>query len=88
MKIKSLVIGYALALALLLFAQHRPGAAQPSGFTGVVDLTHSFNGQASSLAHSNKAGGPLRAATLVRRICPAAPRLRLRPVRPSTPPRT
>ncbi len=77
MKIKSLVIGYALALALLLFAQHRPGVAQPSGFTGVVDLTHSFNGQASSLSHGSKAVGPLRSATLVekdlrRRVSTAA----------------
>ncbi|HMK22688.1 MAG TPA: cyclase family protein [Terriglobales bacterium] len=42
MKFKTLVIGYALALALLLFAQRRPGVVQPSSFTGVVDLTHSY----------------------------------------------
>jgi kynurenine formamidase len=67
MKIKSIVIGYALALALLLFAQHRPGTAQPSGFTGVVDLTHSFNNPST---YGNRIGGPLRSATLVQKDRP------------------
>jgi kynurenine formamidase len=44
MKWKTFVIGYALALALLLFAQHRPEqAAQPATFAHIVDLTHSIN---------------------------------------------
>src|ERR1700739_4306615 len=43
MRYKTLVIGYALALALLLFAQHRPDTVAPSGFSGVVDLTHSYS---------------------------------------------
>jgi len=40
MRIKPLVIGYALALALLLFAQRRPDGLPASNFTRVVDLTH------------------------------------------------
>ncbi|HJT00132.1 MAG TPA: cyclase family protein [Terriglobales bacterium] len=44
MKWKTFVIGYALALALLLFAQHRPEqTAQPATFAHIVDLTHSIN---------------------------------------------
>lgn len=44
MKWKTFVIGYALALALLLFAQHRPEQpAQPASFAHIVDLTHSIN---------------------------------------------
>jgi kynurenine formamidase len=65
MKIKSLVIGYALALALLLFAQHRPGPAQPSGFSGVVDLTHPFGSQVHSVKNASR--GPVRSATLVQK---------------------
>lgn len=69
MKIKPLVIGYALALALLLFAQRRPSTAQPSGFTGVVDLTHPL-----SKTTVQAAGGPaseiIRSATLVQKDAP------------------
>jgi kynurenine formamidase len=68
MKIKALVIGYVLALALLLFGQHRAGTAQPGSFTGVVDLTHSYSGPADS--HKNKFSGPLRSATLVQKDAP------------------
>lgn len=66
MKLKPLVIGYALALALLLFAQHRPSPAQPSGFTGVVDLTHPLNltgGQAAMKSTSDI----VRSATLTQK---------------------
>jgi len=79
MKIKSLVIGYALALALLLFAQQRrPGTMQPSGFTGVVDLTHSFPGPTADPTHGRASITPVHAATLVqkdspRRISTSAP---------------
>lgn len=54
MKWKTFVIGYALALALLLFAQHRPGQAQQSAtFAHIVDLTHSVNrGQVASVQAS------------------------------------
>ena len=43
MRTKTLVIGYALALALFLFAQRRPASTQSGPFSGVVDLTHSWN---------------------------------------------
>lgn len=42
MKIQKFVIGYAMALALLLFAQQRPTTTQPGAFREVVDLTHSL----------------------------------------------
>jgi len=42
MRIQTFVIGSVLALALFLFAQKRPGPAQPGGFREVVDLTHSL----------------------------------------------
>lgn len=46
MKTQTFVIGCALALALLLFAQQRrPEAVQATGFHAVVDLTHAVNGQ-------------------------------------------
>jgi len=70
MKIKPLVIGYALALALLLFAQRRPGTAQPSGFTGVVDLTHPLSSRANAHLAGKPANGPIRTATLVQKDSP------------------
>jgi kynurenine formamidase len=46
MKIRTLIVGYGLALALFLFAQHQPAQSSPSGFRSVVDLTHSVDAQA------------------------------------------
>jgi kynurenine formamidase len=43
MKIRTFVVGYALALALFLFAQHHPNANQSSGFRTILDLTHAIN---------------------------------------------
>jgi kynurenine formamidase len=43
MKIQTFVIGCALALGLLLFAQRYPSPAPATGFRGIVDLTHSVN---------------------------------------------
>ena len=43
MKIQKFVIGYVLALALLLFAQQRPATTQAAGFREVADLTHSLS---------------------------------------------
>jgi len=50
MKWKTFVIGYALALALLLFAQRRPEQAPPqsAAFAHIVDLTHSIHGGAAT----------------------------------------
>jgi kynurenine formamidase len=45
MKIRAFIVGYVLALALLVFAQRHGEATPPSGFRGVVDLTHTLNAQ-------------------------------------------
>ena len=42
MRFKTLIVGYALALALLLFAQRHPDGAKPE-FSRVLDLTHTLN---------------------------------------------
>lgn len=41
MRVQTFVIGYVLALALFLFAQHRGETAPPANFHAVVDLTNS-----------------------------------------------
>lgn len=64
MRIKTVVIGYALALALLVFAQHRPDAAPPSNFTGVVDLTHPLSHEMATGAHS---AAPVHTAAIVQK---------------------
>jgi kynurenine formamidase len=43
MKIRTLIAGYVLALALFLFAQRHPGSSSQTGFRTVVDLTHSMD---------------------------------------------
>ena len=44
MRFRTFIVGYILALTLFLFAQQRhTESAQPSGFRGVVDLTHAVN---------------------------------------------
>ena len=48
MKIRTLIVGYVLALALFLFAQRHPGGSSPTEFRAVVDLTHAVD--AHSLA--------------------------------------
>ena len=59
MKTQTLVIGYALALALFVFAQRHPDVTRSSSFSGVVDLTHSWNGKADR--------GPAQPAALVKK---------------------
>src|SRR5271157_741288 len=39
MRIRSFIIAYALVLAILLFADRRPGSKQPDRYSHVVDLT-------------------------------------------------
>jgi len=39
MRIRSFIIAYALILAILLFADRRPGSAKPARYSHVVDLT-------------------------------------------------
>jgi kynurenine formamidase len=46
MKIRTLIVGYVLALALFLFAQRHPGSSSPTGFHAVVDLTHTIDAHA------------------------------------------
>src|ERR1700691_1857443 len=43
MRIRSFVIAYALVVAILLFADRRPGSSQPDRYSHVVDLTVSPN---------------------------------------------
>jgi kynurenine formamidase len=43
MKVRTLIVGYVLALALFLFAQRHPGSSSSTGFHAVVDLTHSLD---------------------------------------------
>jgi kynurenine formamidase len=43
MKFKTFVVGYALALAVFLFAQHRSAPISASGYKHVIDLTHTFS---------------------------------------------
>jgi len=64
MRIKTVVMGYALALALLVFAQRHPDALPPGNFTGVVDLTHAM-GHADAAAI--RADSPVRSAGLIQK---------------------
>jgi len=70
MKIKTLVVGYALALALVLFGQRRPSPAPPRGFTGVVDLTHPVEGKPKAPRSAQMPGSAVRPAILVRKDGP------------------
>jgi kynurenine formamidase len=54
MKIRTFVIGFVLALALFLFAQHRSEAARPTEFRAVVDLTHAINASVPTYELSEK----------------------------------
>jgi kynurenine formamidase len=55
MRLRTLITGYVLALALLLFAQKRhTEAVQPSGFHAVVDLSHSINENVPNFELSEK----------------------------------
>jgi kynurenine formamidase len=45
MKIRTFIVGYILALALLLFAQRHSETAPPTGIREVVDLSHTINAQ-------------------------------------------
>jgi len=56
MKIRTLIVGYVLALALFLFAQRHPGSSSPTAFHAVVDLTHSLDAQALAYEPAEKSG--------------------------------
>jgi kynurenine formamidase len=65
-KIRTFIAGYVLALALLVFAQRHAEVLQPSGFTGVVDLTHSLN------AATPTYGPPSKSAYLTKTVATIA----------------
>src|SRR6202453_214609 len=54
MKIRTLIVGYVLALALFLFAQRHPNSSSPTEFRSVVDLTHATNAQALAYQPTGK----------------------------------
>jgi len=54
MKIKTFIVGCALALALLLFAQRHQDTAHALSFHSVVDLTHSLDAQTPAYELSGK----------------------------------
>ena len=64
MRIKTVVIGYVLALALLVFAQRHSDPLTTNNFTGVVDLTHPMS---QPRASGTKRDAPVRAAALLQK---------------------
>src|SRR5208283_3552069 len=50
MRIRSFIIAYALVLAILLFADRRPGSTQQDRYSHVVDLT---DGQTATAPHAS-----------------------------------
>src|ERR1700675_3271724 len=52
MRIRSFIIAYALVLAILLFADRRPGSTQQDRYSHVVDLTDSQNATAPHASDS------------------------------------
>lgn len=60
MRIRSFIIAYALVLAILLFADHRPGPAQGNRYSHVVDLTGapSPNQNADAISSSTRIIAP------------------------------
>ena len=43
MKVRTVIFGYIMALALFLFAQRHPDSSSQTGFRSVIDLTHSID---------------------------------------------
>lgn len=56
MKIRSFIIAYALVLAILLFADRRPGPAQENHYSHVVDLTDAQSATAPQAAIAKASG--------------------------------
>ena len=54
MKVRTFIVGCALVLALLVFAQHRPDSASVPAFHEVIDLTHAINAQVPTYELSGK----------------------------------
>jgi kynurenine formamidase len=68
MRIRSFIIAYALVLAILLFAERRPGSLQQDHFSRVMDLTDGQNTIASNTSAALSTVAPSR----TRIIAPAA----------------
>jgi kynurenine formamidase len=54
MRIRSFIIAYALVLAILLFADRRPGSTQQDRYSHVVDLTDGGNATAQHVAAESR----------------------------------
>jgi len=54
MRIRSFIIAYALVLAILLFADRRPGSTQQDRYSHVVDLTDAQNATAPHATHRSR----------------------------------
>lgn len=66
MRVRTFIIGYILALTLFLFAQQRRTEPfQPSGFRGVVDLTHTVPPPTSAGNSSAREKANLNSATRI-----------------------
>ena len=65
MRIRSFIIAYALVLALLLFADRRPGPKQPDRYSHVVDLTDGQTTTAPRAAATESRTRILAPATLI-----------------------
>ncbi|HSZ62106.1 MAG TPA: cyclase family protein [Terriglobales bacterium] len=70
MRIRSFIIAYALVLAILLFADRRPGAHQQDRYSHVVDLTDGPNATAKHATSLETSLEPSESRTRI--IAPAA----------------
>ncbi len=62
MKWKKFIVGYILALAILLFAQRRPSPTPIPVYSSIVDLTHSLNADRAT-DHTRRPASLLRVGT-------------------------
>jgi len=65
MKIRTFFVGCILAVTVLLFAHRGHSAAQPLGFTSVVDLTHALNEQVPTFEATDKSPYQVKTAATV-----------------------
>jgi kynurenine formamidase len=65
MKIRTFIVGYVLALALLVFAQRHTEAAPPSAFREVIDLTHTLNAQVPTYEPPSKSAYQTKAVATI-----------------------
>jgi kynurenine formamidase len=54
MKWKKFIVGYVLALAMLLFAQRHPAPTPSPTYSSIVDLTHSLNSETPTFESQGK----------------------------------